>query len=96
MLKVCKNASHGESIHANTMKATFGCSEAHAKVNKTYFVVWNFFMKPRASYEYMDTRMLIGLVIFLVKCQPMVSFFFGSGVVSWSSKKQPTVALLST
>jgi hypothetical protein len=23
-------------------------------------------------------------------------FFFGSGAVSWSSKKQPTVALLST
>ncbi len=32
----------GESIHANTTKATFGCSEAHTKVHKTYFVVWNF------------------------------------------------------
>jgi hypothetical protein len=33
---------NGESIHANTMNATFGCSEAHTKVHKTYFVVWNF------------------------------------------------------
>jgi hypothetical protein len=32
----------GESIHANTTKATFGCSEAHTKVHKTYFAVWNF------------------------------------------------------
>jgi hypothetical protein len=32
----------GESIHANTMEATFGCSEAHTKVHKTYFVMWNF------------------------------------------------------
>ncbi len=31
----------GESIHANT-KATFGRSEVHIKVHKTYFVVWNF------------------------------------------------------
>jgi len=32
----------GESIHANTTKATFGCSEVHIEVHKTYFVVWNF------------------------------------------------------
>ncbi len=32
----------GESIRANTTKATFGCSEAHTEVHKTYFVVWNF------------------------------------------------------
>jgi hypothetical protein len=32
----------GESIHANTMKATFGCSEAHIEVHKTYIIVWNF------------------------------------------------------
>ncbi len=32
----------GESIHANTTKATFGCSEAHTEIHKTYFVVWNF------------------------------------------------------
>jgi hypothetical protein len=25
------------------MKATFGCSEAHTEVHKTYFEVWNFF-----------------------------------------------------
>jgi hypothetical protein len=32
----------GESIHANTTKTTFGCSEAHTEVHKTDFVVWNF------------------------------------------------------
>jgi hypothetical protein len=32
----------GESIHANTTKATFGISETHTKVPKTYFIVWNF------------------------------------------------------
>jgi len=32
----------GKSIHANTTKATFGCSEAHTKVHKTYLAVWNF------------------------------------------------------
>jgi len=29
-------------IHANTTKATFGCSEAHTEVHKTYITVWNF------------------------------------------------------
>jgi hypothetical protein len=29
----------GESIHANNTKATFGCSETHIKVHKTYFAV---------------------------------------------------------
>jgi hypothetical protein len=29
----------GKSIHANTTKATFGCSEAHTKVHKTYLAV---------------------------------------------------------
>ncbi len=32
----------GESIHANTTKATFGCSEAHTEVHKTYLALWNF------------------------------------------------------
>jgi hypothetical protein len=32
----------GESIHANNTKTTFGCNEAHTKVHKTYFVMWNF------------------------------------------------------
>jgi hypothetical protein len=32
----------GESIHANTTKATFGCSEAHTEVHKTYLAVRNF------------------------------------------------------
>jgi len=30
------------SQYANTTKATFGYSEAHIKVHKTYFAVWNF------------------------------------------------------
>jgi len=33
----------GKSIHANTTETTFGCSEVHTEVHKTYFVVWNFF-----------------------------------------------------
>jgi hypothetical protein len=32
-------------------------------------------MKPKASYKYMDTRMLIGLAMFQIKDQPMVSCF---------------------
>ncbi len=32
----------GESIHANTTKTTFGCSEAHTAVYKTYLALWNF------------------------------------------------------
>jgi len=59
----------GESIHANTTKSTFGCSEAHIEVHKTYF------MKPRASYKYMDTWMLIGLAMFQKKDQLVVSYF---------------------
>jgi hypothetical protein len=57
------------------MKATFGCSEAHTEVHKTYLAMWNFFMKPRASYKYMDTRMLIGLAMVQIKDQPVVSCF---------------------
>jgi hypothetical protein len=33
-------------------------------------------MKPKASYKYMDTRMLIGLVMFQIKDQLLVSCFF--------------------
>ncbi len=33
---------NGESIHANTMKATFGCNEAHTEVHKTYLALWIF------------------------------------------------------
>ncbi len=54
----------GESIHANTTKATFGCSEAHIEVHKKIHYSVEFFMKPRASYKYIDTRMLIGLAMF--------------------------------
>jgi len=32
-------------------------------------------MKPRASYKYMDTQMLIGLVMVEIEDQPMVSCF---------------------
>jgi hypothetical protein len=30
------------SQFVNTTKATFGCSEVHIEVHKTYFAVWNF------------------------------------------------------
>ncbi len=32
-------------------------------------------MKPRASYKYMDTRMLIGLAMFQIEDQLVVSWF---------------------
>jgi len=32
-------------------------------------------MKPIASYKYMDTRMLIGLAMFQIEDQPVVSCF---------------------
>ncbi len=32
-------------------------------------------MKPRASYKYMDTRMLIGLAMVQIEDQPVVSCF---------------------
>ncbi len=32
-------------------------------------------MKPRASYKYMDTRMLIGLAMFQIEDQLVVSCF---------------------
>ncbi len=32
-------------------------------------------MKPKASYKYMDTRMLIGLTMFQIEDQPVVSCF---------------------
>jgi len=33
------------------------------------------FYEPRASYKYMDTRMLIGLAMFQIENQPVVSCF---------------------
>jgi hypothetical protein len=33
---------NGESLSVNTMKATFGYNEAHIKIHKTHFEVWNF------------------------------------------------------
>jgi hypothetical protein len=32
-------------------------------------------MKPKASYKYMDTQMLIGLTMFQIEDQPVVSCF---------------------
>jgi hypothetical protein len=32
-------------------------------------------MKPKASYKYMHTRMLIGLAMFQIEDQPVVSCF---------------------
>ncbi len=32
-------------------------------------------MKPKASYKYMDTRMLVGLAMFQIEDQPVVSCF---------------------
>jgi len=32
-------------------------------------------MKPKVNYKYMDTRMLIGLAMFQIEDQPMVSYF---------------------
>ncbi len=32
-------------------------------------------MPPRANYKYMDTQMLIGLAMFQIKDQPVVSCF---------------------
>jgi len=34
-----------------------------------------FFMKPRANYKYMDTQMLIGLAMFQIEDQLVVSCF---------------------
>ncbi len=51
-------------------------------------------MKLRANYKYMDTQMLIGLAMFQIEDQSVVSF--GSGVVTLSNKKQPTIASSST
>jgi hypothetical protein len=51
-------------------------------------------MKPRANYKYMDTQMVdwAGNVSNERSTSDFM-FSFGSDVVSWSSKKQPTVAL---
>ncbi len=57
------------------VKATFEYNEAHIEVHKTYLVMWNYFMKPKASYKYMDAWMLIGLVVFQIEDQLVVSCF---------------------
>ncbi len=53
-------------------------------------------MKPMFSYKYMDTRILIGLAVFQMKYQPMVSCFFLEVVLIGTIKKQPTITLSST
>ncbi len=41
--------------------------------------------------------MLIGLAMFQIENQLVVScFFFGNGAISWNNKKQPTIGLLNT
>ncbi len=62
----------GESIHANTTKATFGCSEAHIEIHKTYFAMWNFLWSQEPI---MSTWMLIGLAMFQIKYELVVSCF---------------------
>jgi hypothetical protein len=57
----------GESIHANTTKATFGCSGTYTEIHKTYFCNLEFFMKPKTNYKYMDTWMLIELTMFQIE-----------------------------
>jgi hypothetical protein len=32
---------NGGLIRANTMKAIFGCNEAHIEIHKTHFAMWN-------------------------------------------------------
>jgi hypothetical protein len=32
-------------------------------------------MKPKANYKYMDTRMVIGLAMFQIEDQPVISCF---------------------
>jgi hypothetical protein len=51
-------------------------------------------MKPKANYKYMDADWASNVSD--KRSTSGFMFSFGSGVVSWSSKKQPTVALLST
>ncbi len=75
----------GESIHANTAKTTFQCNEARIEVHETHFVMWNFLWNQK-PLVYMDTWMLIGLIMFQIGNQLVVS-------CSWSNKKQPIVAL---
>jgi hypothetical protein len=38
-------------------------------------------MKPRASYKYVDTRMLIRLAMFRIEDQPVVSYFLSEVVL---------------
>ncbi len=78
------------------MKATFGCSEVHTEVHKTYLAVWNFYEAKNQVqvHGYMDANWASNVSD--RKSTSGFMFSFGSGVVSWSSKKQPIVALSST
>ncbi len=50
-------------------------------------------MKPKVSYKYMDNW--VGNISNRRSTSGFM-FSFGSGVVSWNSKKKPTVALSNT
>jgi len=85
----------GESIHANTTKATFGCSEVLRYIKHT--LQCGIFYEAKSKLQvhgYMDVNWVDN-----VSDRRLTSgfmFSFGSGVVSWSSKKQPIVALSNT
>jgi len=75
------------------MEATFGCSEAHTEVHKTYFAVWNFYeAKSQLQIHGYTNADWVGNVLDRRSTNGFM-FFFGSGAISWSNKKQPTVAL---
>ena len=52
-------------------------------------------MRQARRSKYLDTQMQIGLVVCTIEDLPTDSSL-GSAAVTWSSKKQPTVALSST
>ncbi len=64
----------GESIHANTMKATFGCSEVHTYINRT--LQCGIFYEAKNQLQvhgYTDVDWAGNVS---KKNQPMVSFYF--------------------
>ncbi len=84
-------------MHVNTMKTTFGCSETHIEVHKNTLQQCGISYKTKSQLQVhwytnvdwvdnVSNRKSIGGFM----------FSFRSGVVSWSNKKQPTVALSST
>jgi len=79
------------------MKTTFGCSEVQTEIHKTYFAMWNFFNETKSQLQvhgYMDVDWA-GNVLERRSTSGFM-FSFGSGAISWNSKKQPTVTLSNT